>query len=172
MKNVDPDLADALLSARFLSSGYAACIGWAAGRLGAGADDPAIGRLAGRDAGDATAIGGDCEEILGGDPAVDPALLQEWAGRYLARAGRLFAEGGMDLEAIQGPIARLAEILGKPDWLVILARNCEYAQGLPAYRAAFEAELKYLSRLWTHAPLLPDFLRAYDQRVSSKHNPV
>lgn len=172
MKKTELDLVDCLLSARYLGTGYAPCIEWAAERRAAGESSPALSALAEREPGDATAIRKDCEQILGMDPLADQDTLLEWAGRYLVRAGRLFAEGSLGLEHIQGPIAKITEILGKPDWLVILARNCEYASGLPAYRAAFEAELKYLSRLWSHSPGIADFLRAYDQRVSSKHNPV
>lgn len=172
MKKTELDLVDFLLSARHLGTGYASCIEWATERMALGESSPGLTALAGRDPGDATAIRKDCELILGMDPFADQAMVLEWAGRYLVRAGRLFAEGSLSLEGIQGPIARITEILGKPDWLVILARNCEYALGLPAYRSAFEAELKYLSRLWSHSPGIADFLRSYDQRVSSKHNPV
>ncbi len=172
MKKTELDLVDALFSARHLGTGYASCLEWAAERIAEGDSSPALRALAGREPGDATVIRKDCELILGMDAIADQDMVLEWAGRYLAKAGRLFAEGSLGLERIQGPIAKITELLGKPDWLVILARNCEYASGLPAYRAAFEAELKYLSRLWSHAQGIADFLRAYDQRVSSKHNPV
>ena len=33
----------------------------------------------------------------------------------------------------------------------------------------FEAELKYLARLWSHAGSAADFLGAYDYRISGKH---
>lgn len=134
--------------------------------------DSLLAALAARDMEDAPEIKADCSFILGFDPLDCPSKLPEWAGRQLAWMGQGFAAGKLDLSDVQEPIARLAEVLKRPDWLVTLARNCEYAQGMPAYRAAFESEFRYLSRLWSHSPGLSEFLQAYDQRVSSKHNPV
>lgn len=158
-------LLDAYMEARLLGKDFSGCIDWAAGELGKDGADDALASLAALDRKDGKAIRQRVEELLG-EGSAEEAF---WAGRRISESARRYFDGGESAAGLAAEIAALHSGLGSPDWLSTLRRNAEFLADLPAYREPFEAELKYLARLWSHAGSSADFLGAYDYRISDKH---
>lgn len=158
-------LRDAYMETRLLGKDVAGCIDWAARELAKGGPDEGLATLAAADRKDGKAVLQLVEGLLG-DGSVEAEL---WAGRRIAESARRYFDGEEGAEGLATEIAALHSSLGSPDWLSTLRRNAEFLADLPAYREPFEAELKYLARLWSHAGSSADFLDAYDYRISGKH---
>ena len=158
-------LRDAYMEAKLLGKDFSACVDWAAGELGKGEAEAGLAALAAADRKDGMAARRLAEELLGADPAED----ELWAGRRIADSARRYFDGEEGAERLAAEIAAFHSSLGSPDWLSTLKRNAEFLADLPAYREPFEAELKYLARLWSHAGSAADFLGADDYRMSGNH---
>lgn len=92
------------------------------------------------------------------------------AGKYIAA---LYADYLGKTETIESLDVKLTELfvrLGYPDWLVMLARNCEYATDVDVFIAPFERELDYVAELWSRAEDRSDFEAVYDRQVSNQHD--
>jgi len=158
-------LRDAYMEARLLGKDFSGCIDWAAGAIGKDGADEGLSALAAADRKDGKAARQLVESLLGNDPSED----EFWAGRRIADLARRYFAGEEGAGRLTAEIAALHSSLGAPDWLATLRRNAEFLADLPAYRDPFEAELKYLARLWSHAGSTAEFLDAYDYRISGKH---
>lgn len=158
-------LRDAYLEAKLLGKDFSGCIDWAAGEIGKDGTDDGLSALAASDRRDGKAIRQLAEGLLGNDPLED----ELWAGRRIAELARHYFAGEEGARRLTTEIAALHSSLGAPDWLATLSRNAEFLADLPTYREPFEAELKYLARLWSHAGSTAEFLDAYDYRISGKH---
>jgi len=158
-------LLDAYMEAKLLGKDFSGCVDWAAGEAGKDGADDALATLAAVNRNDGKAIRQRVEELLGEGSAED----ELWAGRRISESARRYFDGGEGAEGLAAEIAALHSGLGSPDWLSTLRRNAEFLDDIPAYRDPFEAELKYLARLWSHAGSAADFLGAYDYRISDKH---
>lgn len=160
-------LWNAYMEAKLLGRDFSACIDWATEE--AGRDGNCLGglaALAATDRKDGRAARRLAEELLGDSAAED----ELWAGRRIAESARRYFEGEEGAGRIAAELDLLHPGLGSPDWLATLRRNAGFLVDIPAYREPFEAELKYLSRLWAHARSSAEFLDAYDYRISGKHD--
>jgi hypothetical protein len=165
-------LRDLVMAARFVGAPLSGCVDWAVEALDDGPEDLGLRALASLDRGNEEAIRLKAKDLLddfGNDEPVDDSP-DFWAGRYLAHLAHGYFEGSLPLPALCESIDGLDRRLGSPDWLAILKRSSDFCADIPAYREPFEAELKYLSRLWSHAGNLSEFKNAYDYRISSKHD--
>ena len=158
-------LRDAYMEAKLLGKDFSGCIDWAAKELGKDGKDKGLAALAAADRRDGKAARQLVEDLLGDGPAED----ELWAGRKIAESARRYFDGEEDAGRLTAEIAALHSNLGSPDWLATLRRSSEFLADIPAYREPFEAELKYLARLWSHAGNSAEFLEAYDYRISGKH---
>ena len=158
-------LVDAYMEAMLLGKDFSGCIDWAAREAGKDGADEGLAALAATDRKDGKAIRQLAEGLLEGRTAER----ELWAGRRIAESARRYFDGEEGAGRLGAEIAALHSSLGSPDWLSTLRHNAEFLADLPAYREPFEAELKYLARLWSHAESTADFLGAYDYRISGKH---
>jgi len=158
-------LRNAYMEALLLGKDFSGCIDWAAGEAGKDGADGGLKALAAAERQDGKAIRRLAEEMLE-DGAAEGEL---WAGRRIAESARRYFDSEEGAGRLTAEIAALHSALGAPDWLSTLKRNAEFLADLPAYREPFEAELKYLARLWSHAGSSAEFRDAYDYRISGRH---
>ncbi|MBX3628075.1 MAG: hypothetical protein KF892_23905 [Rhizobacter sp.] len=115
---------------------------------------------------------------------VDPLVLQI-VERYIApgalsdelAAGKLivdlyhaYKEGKENVVSLEPKLWRLFYDLGQPSWLVMLARNCEYATDTEPFQRPFDQEFEYITRLWRTSKSKEEFLSKYDRKVSDSHD--
>jgi hypothetical protein len=162
-------LQDFYMASRIFGAPLSGCVDWAAETLEEDREDEALRSLASLDRRDEPGIKIRAEALVGGEAPAETSA-EYWGGRYLARLAHAYFERQMGIEALGSAIEELDAKLDSPDWLGILKRTSAFCADIPGYREAFEAELKYLSRIWLHAGSLPDFKNAYDCRISSKHD--
>lgn len=159
-------LWNSFMASKLLGEPIGNCVDWAAKALDEGSGDEGLRQLAALAGEDPEAI----EESVGQLLGMASAETELWAGRHIARMAQGYFEGRREPRDVDAELSRLYSGLGSPDWLSTLKRDCEFSADLPEYREPFEAELKYLSRLWSHARDLADFMHAYDCRISGKHD--
>lgn len=114
-------------------------------------------------------------------------LVQQIVERYIApgalgvelNAGKLISEmylayqdGRETAISLEPKFWRLFYDLHQPSWLVMLARNCEYATDTPPFQRPFEQEFEYIAGLWSKARSLEEFLSLYDRNVSNSHDAI
>jgi len=93
-----------------------------------------------------------------------------WAGKYIVELHRLYINKRIDIFDIENIINNLYYKLGYPDWLVMLARNCEYATDVPAFQKPFEEEFSYIKGLWSSSESIDMFNKSYERQVSNSHD--
>ena len=93
-----------------------------------------------------------------------------WAGKYIVELHRLYFSKKIDIFVLEKNINNLYYKLGYPDWLVMLARNCEYATDVPAFQKPFEEEFDYIKELWRSSESIDMFNKSYDRQVSNSHD--
>jgi hypothetical protein len=81
-----------------------------------------------------------------------------------------YRSGVLNLSELEKKIDRLYWRLDYPNWLVMLARNCEYATDVDVFIRPFEEEFKYVADLWRISDDLDEFLQKYDREISNSHD--
>jgi hypothetical protein len=52
----------------------------------------------------------------------------------------------------------------------MLARNCEYATDVSAFKEPFEREFEYIASLWASAASQAEFDAKYSREISNQHD--
>jgi hypothetical protein len=91
-------------------------------------------------------------------------------GKFIVDLYDAYKSGNETALNLDSKIWRLYYDLEQPSWLVMLARNCEYATDIPDFQAPFEEEFEYIANLWRTANTENEFEAAYDSRISRSHD--
>lgn len=94
------------------------------------------------------------------------------AGKFIVDLHAAYKEGKESATSLEPKLWRLYYDLGQPGWLVMLARNCEYATDVESFQQPFEQEFDYIAELWSTARSLNEFLAKYDQSISRSHDAI
>lgn len=92
------------------------------------------------------------------------------AGKYLVTLRSEYVQARATIESVDAVLSILYPKLGYPNWLVILARNCEYATDVPAFKESFEREFEYVTSLWASAANKAAFEAQYSREISNQHD--
>ncbi len=92
------------------------------------------------------------------------------AGKLIVELYRAYTEGKESVASLEPKFWRLFYDLGQPGWLVMLARNCEYATDTEPVQKPFDQEFEYIARLWQESSSKEEFLSRYDRKVSDSHD--
>jgi hypothetical protein len=92
------------------------------------------------------------------------------AGREIVLLRRRYLSGEIDIDKLDQIIDMLFVNLDYPNWLVMLARNCEYATDVEPFKEPFEKEFEYIASLWERSSSLEEFLSQYSREVSNSHD--
>lgn len=92
------------------------------------------------------------------------------AGKLIVGLYDAYKSGNETASSLDPRIWRLYYDLDHPSWLVMLARNCEYATDIPDFQKPFEEEFEYIASLWRNAGTQNEFEAAYDSRISRSHD--
>jgi hypothetical protein len=164
------DLVNRFLEADYFGSDYSACIDWALYELSKGHTAEDICILAGLEKNDHWEIKRYIERIVSEDIIGDAFWQQTWAGKAICRMYDQYRSGALNLSELEKKIDRLYVGLGYPLWLVMLARNCEYATDTDAFTKPFEEEFEYIASLWRISDDLGEFLQKYKREISNSHD--
>jgi hypothetical protein len=94
------------------------------------------------------------------------------AGKLIVDLYHAYKEGKESAVSLEPKLWRLFADLGHPGWLVMLARNCEYATDVEAFQKPFDEEFEYIATLWQISRSLEEFLSKYDRKVSESHDAI
>lgn len=164
------DLVNRFLEADFYGTDYSECINWAVDELSKGNENEDICILAGLEKNDYWEIRKYVERILSEEIPTDAFSQQTWAGKTICRMYDQYKSGSLDLTKLEQKIDTLYWRLGYPNWLVMLARNCEYATDIDVFLRPFEEEFEYIAGLWRLSDDLSDFLQKYKREISNCHD--
>jgi hypothetical protein len=92
------------------------------------------------------------------------------AGKYLSILHNRYLQGDETIASIDAKLTKIEYVLGYPDWLVMLSRNCEYATDVPAFEEPFKQEFAYIAELWASAQSRAEFDSRYSRSVSNQHD--
>lgn len=92
------------------------------------------------------------------------------AGKRVVALHRALKDGQETAVSLEPKLWRLYYDLARPDWLMMLARNCEYATDVPDFQKPFEAEFDYIAGLWLQAKTKAEFDALYDASISRSHD--
>ena len=88
------------------------------------------------------------------------------AGKYVVTLRTDYLQGRETVESVDAALSILYPKLGYPNWLVVLARNCEYATDISAFKEPFE----YVASLWASAGSKAEFDAQYNREISNQHD--
>jgi hypothetical protein len=91
------------------------------------------------------------------------------AGKCIVELHAAYVCNTESIHSLEPKIWAIFNHLEQPTWLVMLARNCEYATNMDFYQKPFEDEFHYISRLWENSHSLSEFLAGYDRNISNSH---
>lgn len=92
------------------------------------------------------------------------------AGKYVAFLRQEYLNARETIASLDSKFAPLYNQLDYPNWLGMLARNCEYATDIPAFKEPFEKEFEYVARLWESAKSRAEFESQYSRAISNQHD--
>jgi hypothetical protein len=152
------------------STNWQSCIDWAIERLrndDEGDDLDVVMLAASTDDDEASALVTTIlERYLG-----PGSLTNEFAaGKLMVEFHALFQAGKESAISLEPKLWRLFYDLGQPTWLMMLARNCEYATDIPAFEKPFLDEFLYIANLWENANTEAEFKEKYDPKKSQSHD--
>ncbi|WP_028975026.1 hypothetical protein [Spirochaeta cellobiosiphila] len=159
---------ETFIEAQFFETGFEKSIEWAISQIEAGCDDRNINILAGLESKNHFEIKVYIEKILEEELTVSKVDLEEWAGQLIIELKTLFTDQAIDIWKFDEKISRLYYKLDYPNWMVMLARNCEYATDIDP--RPFEDELEYITELWSKYPKYSDFIKHYNSVISNTHD--
>jgi len=110
------------------------------------------------------------QEILERYVGIEALNKELAAGKYVASLRKLYLSGAVSIESLDEKFTKIYSIIGYPNWLVTLSRNCEYATDIDAFREPFEEEFEYIADLWGKAHSLSEFEGLYSREVSNRHD--
>ena len=96
--------------------------------------------------------------------------LEFWAGKYVVELYALYYAKEIDIFNLEKRLWKLYYKLAMPNWLTMLARNCEYSTDILAYEEPFKKEFEYIVRLWRDAESLNEFNSIYSREISNSHD--
>ena len=160
------ELVECLYAFRYLDKSLQSCRDWAIAELEDGntTDDVAI--LAGLDEITYHEVKPYIDRIVGREVLEDKADVELWSGKQIVVLREAYTSDRMSIKELNKAIAKLEHRLDHPGWLRVLAYNSEYSD---LWIEPFDAELKYISDLWTEAIDLNAFKQKYDRISSEKH---
>lgn len=164
------ELKQSYIEAQFFESAFEKSIEWAITQIVNGTDDMNINILAGLEPNNYFEIKEYVEKILDEELNVSKEDLEEWAGQYIIELKKLFTDQVIDIWKMDEKISRLYYKLDYPNWMVMLARNCEYATDVEPFEKPFEDELEYITELWTKYPEYSVFIEHYKREISNTHD--
>jgi hypothetical protein len=94
------------------------------------------------------------------------------AGKLVVELFAAYKAKKESISSLEPKFWRLYYDLGQPSWLVMLARNCEYATDTDEFNKPFEDEFSYIAGLWNSARSLAEFLAMYDREISRSHDAI
>lgn len=92
------------------------------------------------------------------------------AGKLIVELYEQYKEGKENATSLESTFWSLFYDLGHPSWLVMLARNCEYATDTEPFQKPFDEEFQYIAQLWRASRSQEEFLSKYDGKVSGSHD--
>lgn len=92
------------------------------------------------------------------------------AGKEIVHLHSRYLKGELSISNLDDIINNIYVRLNYPNWLVMLSRNCEYATDIDNFKKPFEAEFKYIARLWASSTSVAEFNDAYSRKVSDMHS--
>lgn len=96
--------------------------------------------------------------------------LEFLAGKYVVKLHELYYRKEIDIFNLEKRLWKLYYKLAMPNWLTMLARNCEYSTDISAYEEPFAKEFEYIVRLWRGAESLKEFNSNYSREISNSHD--
>jgi hypothetical protein len=149
---------------------FHACIDWAVERLQRNqeGDDLQIVLLAG--ATKLEEVAPLVEEIMRRYCGADRLDDQLAAGKFILWLHRQYLRGEETIASLDAKLTTIYPCLGYPDWLVMLARNCEYATDIPDFEEPFNREFAYIAELWASVDNRAEFDSRYNRSISNQHD--
>ena len=92
------------------------------------------------------------------------------AGKLIVDLYQAYEEDAQSAVSLEPKFWRLFYDLGRPSWLFMLARNCEYSTDMETFRGPFDDEFRYIASLWRTSGSLEEFMSQYDPEVSASHD--
>ena len=93
-----------------------------------------------------------------------------WAGKYIVELYKNYHNKSIDINNLEYIISTLYNSLGYPNWLAMLARNCEYATDVQEFEKPFNDEFNYINKLWLESESIDDFNNIYSREISNTHD--
>lgn len=163
-------LLDEYLLLRAGAGNFEACIDWAIERLRHDdeGDDLDIVLLAGAtEEKEAAAL---VERIIERYCSADVRDDELAVGKYIVQLRKSYLRGEETIASIDLKLTSIVRRFGYLGWLMMLARNCEYATDVSVFEQPFEQEFAYIAGLWESATSLAGFESAYSPEVSRQHD--
>ena len=92
------------------------------------------------------------------------------AGKYIAVLREAYLSGQETIDSLDHKLTNIYIRLQYPNWLTMLARNCEYATDIPAFEEPFKLEFEHVADLWAQATSRTDFQSKYSREISNSHD--
>jgi len=93
-----------------------------------------------------------------------------WAGKYVVQLHEMYYANEIDIFNLEKKLWKLYYKLEMPNWLTMLARNCEYSTDVQAFEVPFKEEFNYIAGLWREAKSLTEFNSNYSREISNTHD--
>lgn len=142
-------------------------VDWAVSELLRGVDNIDVCLLASTVSNNNDEINLYIKNILGQNSGFSLSEIHEATGRIILDTGEKYYNHQISIIEIEKVIGKLYLSIEENDWLVILARNAEYATDIDYFTTHFENELKYIMSLWRDYPVYSDFIQNYDRNISN-----
>jgi len=164
------ELENLCIKATFSLIDWSECVAWAVSRLVANKDesDENIILLA------SSSCNGEIRELV--QKILYPRLdLQQmnfefWAGKHVVQLHEMYYAKEIDIFSLEKRLWKLYYKLEMPNWLTMLARNCEYSTDVSAFEEPFAKEFDYIVCLWRKAGSIEEFNSSYSREISNTHD--
>jgi len=163
-------LINAFFKAKFLDIGFQECVDWAVRQLDQNPNNMNVMILAGLEKNDYWEIKKYIEAIIGSELVDSSQSNENWAGKYLLELEHKFKEDQISIQKLDEILSKIYYRLDYPNWLVMLARNCEYATDVDAFMKPFLDELDYVCSIWRVSATIEEFNQKYDRKISNSHD--
>jgi len=155
---------------KFFGDHYKECIDWAVTQLENENSQESICILAGLDPKDYWNIKKMIEEIINEELIDNQENNETWAGKYIVELSDRYLNKEITINDLDEIISKLYYKLNYPNWLDMLARNCEYATDIGPFQKPFNDELQYIIGIWMNSIDIREFRKKYDRKISQSHD--
>ena len=155
---------------QLLNQSNSVYIDWAISELLTGVEDGNICILASFNSDDDFEIEYYLDKLLADKPRIGIDESYEVIGEIIIKLSNQYSQKNITIPEIDRIINHIFILTDYVDWLVMLARNCEYATDIDVFLRPFEEELDYIADLWIDYNSYSEFSLKYNRKMSSGHD--